>query len=248
MSNMRVFTDKGLDYIHQNMSEFFELMKNNRNDSNWIKDFCKRDPTTSSPFDFDFHFETNSLNPSESEFNNAVNLYELFKNNKIGNAVIYNEKFAAGFMYSYGYDYFFWASDLAKETRVSATFFFDYRSGIRMALARQLMTRLYRVAESTVLEDSEDKYELTRFVFDHPALRRIVYRPNLDGYKSSRAFVKAFKKWNELDPKNNLITMNLFDKIAKQYSAFANVNMTECVEEESIISYLINCLNNSKKK
>ena len=42
--------------------------------------------------------------------------------------------------------------------------------------------------------------------------------------------------------------MNLFDKIAKQYSAFANVNMTECVEEESIISYLINCLNNSKKK
>ena len=93
MTNLRVFTEKGLDYIHQNMTDFFEVLKNNKESTAWIKDFCKKDPTTSSPYSFDFEFEMNSLNPAEGDFNNAVRLYELFKTNKIGNAVIYKLSF-----------------------------------------------------------------------------------------------------------------------------------------------------------
>ena len=223
------------------MTDFFEVLKNNKESTAWIKDFCKKDPTTSSPYSFDFEFEMNSLNPAEGDFNNAVRLYELFKTNKIGNAVIYNEKFAAGFLYSFGYEYFFWASDVAAETRVSATFFFDHRKGLRQALARNLLTRLYRVVEMTIDESKEDKYELTRFVFDNPALRRIVYYPNMDGEKSSRVFVKAIKQFKDKNPELQ-ISMKFFEKARLQFSALAHVNMVECMDEEVLISYMMNYL------
>lgn len=246
MTNLRVFTDKGLDYIHQNMTDFFEALKNNKDNTIWIKDFCKKDPTTNSPFQFDFEFETNPLNPNEGEFHNAINLYELFKANKVGNAIIYNEKFASGFLLTYGYDYFFWASDLAAETRVSATFFFDHRKGLRQALARNLLTRLYKIVEMTIDESAEDKYELTKFVFDNPALRRIVYYPSMDGEKASRSFVRALKIWKENNP-NAQITMNLFEKVRLQYSAFSHVNMLECMDDTVLIDYLLDYLNKNMK-
>lgn len=246
MSNMRVFTDKGLDYIHQNMSDFFEEMKNNQKDVSWIKEFCKKDPTVSSPYNYDFSFEMNSLNPIEGEFNNAVSLYELFKTNKIGNAIIYNEKFAAGFIYSYGYEYFIWSSSLAAETRVSATFFFDVRKGLRQAIARHLMTRLYKIVELTVEEEKENKYELTKFVFENPSLRRIVYYPNMDGPKSAKAFIKAFKKWKESDDKNQ-ITKKIFEKARLRFSTFAHVNMPECMDEETLVSFMLDYLQKDNK-
>ena len=241
MTNLRVFTDKGLDFIHQNMSDFFETMKINRTDSSWIKDFCKKDPTTPSPYSFDFSFETNSLNPNEGEFNNATRLYELFKSNRVGRAVIYNEKFAAGFLLTYGYKYFVWSSDLAAETRVSATLFFDNRKGLRQALARQLMTRLYKVVELTVDTDLEDKYELTRFVFDNPALRRIVYYPNMDCEKVSRSFVRAFKEWKETDA-SRTITKNIFEKARLSFSAYSHVNMLESMDEKELTTRLSNSI------
>lgn len=237
MTNLRVFTDKGLDYIHQNMTDFYEVLKSNKESTTWIKDFCKKDPTTSSPYSFEFSFEINYLNPNEGEFHNAVNLYELFKSNKIGNAVIYNEKFAAGFLLTFGYDYFFWASDLAAETRVSATFFFDHRKGLRQALARNLLTRLYRVVEMTVDESKEDKYELTKFVFDNPALRRIVYYPNMDDVKTSRAFIRSIKTLKEKNP-DMVISMKSFEKFRLIFSAYSHVNMLSCMEENDITNSL----------
>ena len=239
MTNLRVFTDKGLDYIHQNMTDFYEAMKENKSSSSWVKDFCKKDPTVSSSFSFDFSFEINPIEPNVGEYNNAIKLYELFKANKIGNALIYNEKFAAGFLLTFGYDYFIWASDLAAETRVSATLFFDYRRGLRQAIARNLLTRLYKIVDLTIEENSDDKYSLTRFVFENPALRRIVYYPNMDENHTTKCFVKACKLWKE---NNNIdsFSMKQFEKARLKFSALAHVNMLECMDEEQLIQLLLN--------
>ena len=138
---------------------------------------------------------------------------------------------------TFGYDYFFWASDLAAETRVSATFFFDHRKGLRQALARNLLTRLYKVVEMTVDESLDDKYELTKFVFDNPALRRIVYYPNMDGEKSSRTFIRAIKRLKDEKPELQ-ISMKLFEKARLQFSAYSHINMIECMDEKDVENYL----------
>ena len=98
----------------------------------------------------------------------------------------------------------------------------------------------------TIDESAKDKYELTKFVFDNPALRRIVYYPNMDGEKTSRSFIKAIKIWKENNP-NAQITMKFFEKARLQYSAFAHVNMLECMNEDVLVNFLLGYLNKESK-
>ena len=108
------------------------------------------------------------MNQNEGDYYNAIRLYELFEANNIKEAWIYDEKFIAGFLLTFGYDYFIWYTQLKTETRVSATFFFDTHKGKRQAIARHLLTRLYKLVKMTI-NDGEDKYAMTKFVFDNPA-------------------------------------------------------------------------------
>lgn len=242
MANLRIFTDSGLDYIHQNMTELYETMKKNPDNSGWLKTFCKKDPTFASQYDLDFKFEINDLNPKEGELNNAIHLYETFQKNNIGDAVIYTEKFLAGFLFSYGYEYFVWSTGLKEETRVSGTLFFDRRQGLRQAIARNVVSRLYRTVKMTVDPNRDDKYELTRFVFDNPALRRMIYYPNLDGKLSRFAFIEAFVKWKMEHP-DQTITTKLFETVRLHYSFFCNTNLVDNLDREYVLNYLGDYLN-----
>ena len=233
MTNLRYFTDKGLNFIHQNMFEFYEEMKKHGNETKWISEFCGKDPTTKSPWNFDFEFEMNALNPNEGDFNNAVRLYELFKSNNIGDAVIYSEKFLSGFLLTYGYEYFVWETKLEAETRVSATFFFDGRKGFRQAIARHTISRLYKLVSQTVDEEADDKYKMTRFVFMNPALRRMVYYPNMDGINAAKGYICGFMKW-KAENDNNQITVKLMDNIRLWYSAFCHANLVDAMTIEEI--------------
>ena len=89
----------------------------------------------------------------------------------------------------------------------------------------------------TIDESKEDKYELTRFVFDNPALRRIVYYPNMDDNKTSRAFVRAIKMLKEKKP-DMQISMKSFEKYRLIFSAYSHVNMLACMEEDEITNRL----------
>lgn len=238
MTNLRYFTDKGLNFIHQNMLEFYEEMKKHGVSKSWVYEFGGKDPTSKSPWNFDFEFEMNALDPNEGDFNNAIRLYELFKNNNLGDAVIYSEKFLAGFLLTYGYDYFIWETKLEAETRVSATFFFDGRKGFRQAIARHTVARLYKLVCQTVDEESENKYEITRFIFMNPALRRIVYYPNMDGIVSAKGFIKGFMKWKEED-ENNQITGKVFEKTRLWYSAFCHANLVDAMNIDDIANLVL---------
>jgi len=242
MTNLRYFTENGLDIIHSRMTEFFNKMKSEKS-KGWLKEFCGKDPTLKSNYNFDFAFETNNFNPNEAECNNAIHLYELFKKNKLGNAVIYNEKFLAGFLYTFGYDYFIWKTAVKDETKVSATFFFDSRKGKRQAIARQLVSRLYKIVDMTIEEDEKDKYVLTKFVFENPSLRRMVYYPNMDGYNTSRGFVKAFIEIKNSKP-DLVISSNIFETVRKEFSAFANANLIDAFTKEEIKDIVLEIINN----
>ncbi|MDD3207751.1 MAG: hypothetical protein PHV19_04510, partial [Bacilli bacterium] len=61
-----------------------------------------------------------------------------------------------------------------------------------------------------------------------------------------RSFIKAIKIWKERNP-NLQITMKFFEKARLRYSAFAHVNMLECMDEESLINFLLNYLEKNEK-
>ena len=236
MTNLRIFTDNSLDFVHKNSTPFYEEMKLHLKDTDWIKKFCKKDPTVPTKYSFDFEFEINELDPKQGDYNNAIALYELFEKENIGDAVIYSEKFLAGFVFSFGYEYFIWSMSLKKESRVFGTLFFDPTDGHRQAIARNVISRLYRTVKLTVI-DKEDKYELTRFVFMNPALRRMIYYPNLDSSVARFAFIKAFMRWKEETGRE--ITVSIFNKVRLHYSFFCNTNLVDNFKEEEVVSYLL---------
>ena len=132
--------------------------------------------------------------------------------------------------------FFIWSMSLKKESRVFGTLFFDPTDGHRQAIARNAISRLYRTVKMTVT-DREDKYELTRFVFMNPALRRMIYYPNLDSAVARFAFIRAFKEWKEETGRE--ITVSIFNKVRLHYSFFCNTNLVDNFKEDEVVAYLL---------
>ena len=175
MKNLRYFKDDALIFFKANREEFALKMRENPDNTDWLKEFYNNeDPTVPSKYNFDFEFKPYNKKSTNADYENAIALFELFQSQGIGPAVIYNEKFLSGFIFTFGYKYFMDVMGADKETHVFATLFFE--EGRRRAIVKNVVGQLYRYVEMTIDENKADKYALTKYVFQNPALFRIKYQ------------------------------------------------------------------------
>jgi len=240
MPKLKYFTLDTIDQIKVNITAFVEQMRQNPKESDWLKGFFGKDPFVSSRYEFEFSFKIDENVPKNADYKNALALYNLFKDQKIGNAVIYNEQFLSGFIFTFGYEYFMWAMGAEKESHVLGTLFFS--KGVRQSIARNVVGRLYRYVESTVDYRREDPFELTKFAFENPATLRMVYSPHMDGEKTRLAYFQALKQWKQNT--GELITVNLVHKLLTRLSILRNVSVVDNMEENEIIAFINNFLDN----
>ena len=231
---LRYFTDDALYFFKENKEEFCERMRNNPTSTDWLKDFYGKDPTVPSMYSFDFEFQEYDKNSGIGDYKNAIALYELFQEKELGPATIYNEKFLSGFIFTFGYKYFMNVMGADEVSHVFATLFFE--DGTRRAVARNTVGRLYRYVEMTIDDSLEDKYEITKFAFQFPAVFAIKYNTNVDGEVTTKALFKAFKEWNYETHKP--ITNKKVELIKKHISILANISETDLMDEKSLIIYL----------
>ena len=223
MKNLRYFTDDAIIMFKANQEAFCAMMRENPASTDWLKQFYGEDPTVPSKYFFDFEFKPYDKQSASKDFDNAVALYELFESNHIGPAVVYNEKFLTGFIFTFGYEYFMKVMGADRTTHVFATLFFD--DGTHRAVARNVVGQLYRYVEMTVDDDLPDRYELTRYVFRNPALFRIKYNTSVDGERTTKAILKAFREWSQETNQNPTTTM--VEKLKVHLSVLANISETE---------------------
>ena len=217
-----------------NKEEFCEAMNKNPDNTEWLKVFYGEDPTVPSKYSFDFEFKPFDKNSSVRDIDNATALYELFEENNLGPAVIYNEKFLTGFIFTFGYEYFMNVMGANQVSHVFGTLFFD--DGTHRAVARNVVGQLYRYVEMTIDDSLADRYEITKYVFQNPALFRIKYNTSVDGENTTKAIFKAFKEWTEETHKSP--TTNMVEKLKKHLSVLANISETDLMEERSLINHL----------
>lgn len=234
MKNLRYFTDDAILMFKANKEDFCAKMREYPNSTEWLKQFYGEDPTVPSKYSFDFEFKPFDKKSSTRDIDNAIALYELFEENNIGPATIYNEKFLTGFIFTFGYEYFMNVMGADQVSHVFATLFFD--DGTHRAVARNVVGQLYRYVEMTVDDTLADRYEITRYVFQNPALFRIKYNTSVDGEKTTRAIFKAFREWTEETHKSP--TTNMVEKLKVHLSVLANVSETDLMDERSLINYL----------
>jgi len=236
MKQLRYFTDDALYFFKANQEEFCRLMRENPHSTEWLIGFYGKDPTVASQYSFDFEFKDYINNSRYYDYDNAIALYELFERNGLGPATIYNEKFLSGFIFTFGYEYFMKVMGADVVSHVFATLFFE--NGVRRAVVRNVIGRLYRYVEMTIDESLPDKYQLTKYAFMNPAVFRMKYNTNVDGQVTTKAAFKAFKEWSaetEQSPTNKMV-----EKVKTHISVLANINETDLMNEQDLVDYLKN--------
>lgn len=234
VKTLRYFTDDALYFFKENQEEFCQKMRENPDSTDWLTDFYGKDPTIASKYVFDFEFKDYDKNSSVYDIDNAIALYELFQENNLGPATIYNEKFLSGFIFTFGYKYFMKVMGADEVTHVFANLFFA--EGVRRAVVKNRVGMLYRFVEMTVNDNLADKYEMTKYAFQNPAIFRIKYNTNVDGENTNRALIKAFKEWTEETHKSP--TNPMVEKVKVHMSILANIDETDLMDERVLVNYL----------
>ena len=242
---LKYLTDDALLYIKDkdNIEEFAKEMCKHPHSTDWIKSFCGSNPFVNSGYEFDFTFEPFDKNYVTKDIKNAIALYELFEENNIGPAVIYNEKFLTGFIFTFGYEYFMNVMGADKVSHVAATLFFD--DGVHRAVVRNVVGQLYRYVAMSVDENLADRYELTKYMFQNPALFRIKYNTNVDGDKTTKAIIRAFKEWTDETHKSP--DTGMVEKVKTHISVLAGISETELMNERYLINYLKDYIYNCER-
>lgn len=236
---MKYFSDNALDTIHSNIDAFTNNFLDNKNSPEWLDDFLPKNSIIDSGYSFDFDFMNNICSGKDYSYENSVKVYELLNEQNIGKAIIYTEKFLTGFMFTYGYAFF--ANRVsAYNKNLNGTFFY-FSGGRRRYIGRNYLSRMYKLVDLTIDNSLEDKYELTKFLYENSTLERIVLYPIFDEGNNAKLFVRAFKTWKEKNIQN--ITYDLFELLRKHFSILCNVNIVENMTDDEVINYLLDFLN-----
>ena len=235
MSKFRYISKDALDTIKvkENLPIFIFLLKENPNDSDWLKNWLGMNPFVSSSFECSLQFKIAVGEPESYDFENAIRLYKAFKAANLSNAIIYDERFMVGLILDIGYQYFLWRCPKDKnfDSHIEGALFFQ--NGPRRAIARNFVGRLYQWVCLTVDESADDPYELTKFAFDNPATLRLGFFPSLDNHQVNLAYFRALKQWKDSGHK-----LPAIDKLLKHFRLLCLVNVAEAMDEEDIIVYL----------
>lgn len=231
---LRYFTDEAITMFKANPELFCNKMKEHPSDIDWIDDFYGAKASVPSKYEFDFEFKPYDKALPSEDLENALSMYELFEKHEIGPATVYNEKFLTGFIFTFGYEYFMNVIGVDKISHVFGTLFFD--EGTRRASVRNTIGRLYRYVQITIDESLEDRYEITKFAFQHKNIFRIRYYTYFDGEKTHKAYFRAFWEWNKAT--NRSISLKTVNAVISHLSILSNISDTDLMDERVLIDYL----------
>lgn len=240
---IKYMTDEAIDTIHpeQAMKRFFEGMKTHQENADWIQEMLGFDPFSESKYDVDFKLSFDPSAPrDQNEIDNAIGLYEAFEKAGIPRVVVFQEKFLVGYILTQAYQYFIWKTGLDQISKVKADLFFS--TGPRRAIAFNVVGRLYMWTWLSKDETLSDPYTYTRFLFENPSLKDIIYHPYADGENVRLGFLWAFYDWKRAHP-NDPVTRKMYRDASIHLSLLCNINCAESMQKEEIKNYLLDFLN-----
>ncbi len=244
--HIHYMTDEAIETLKKNQKKVTEYMKANQNNSSWISNVYSGDLYTEKKFmidDFSLRLASSSNKYTEEVgYENAITIYEALKD--LPAYVLTDERFWAWI----NFDYCYKAAMQAMPITSKSTFInhWVFGAGQRRGVFFGVFSReFYRVALS-VDNQSPDKYEYTKFVYDNPErIRNLTWRANSSNRKLVLSAIKAEKKafdycdsipeMSELYKKAERGQYNLYTELAKYISLYGSVRLIDVVSEEDMI-------------
>lgn len=230
--NICFMSDSAIETFRTNIEEVTKFLKENPNDTNWIKkiynseDIFIEKKYKINDFELDTSYDGNYV---KVDYNNSIKLYENLK--VLPRYILTDERFWAWFNFTIGYK----ASLQAMPIKSSSTFkdHWLFSGGQRRGLFFGVMSRCFFRVELTVDERREDKYELTKFVIENPErFRNLTWRANSSQKHLVLGILKAEKEIYEKYGKK--VKNNIYADVAKFVSLYGSVRLIDAISEEEI--------------
>lgn len=207
------------------------LIDSNKENSNWLEDFCGcliyEERKNRIPY-FSLILSSEN-NKNEIEYDNAIILYESL--NKLPRYVLTDERFWAWLNFDIGYKYALQAMPITSKSTVGDHYLFG--PGNRRGIFFGVLSRLYFRVDLTIDENLEDKYELTKFIFENPErFRNLTWRSNSSEKHIVRGIVRAEK--DICEKYGNLVKNSIYFDVAKYVSLYCSVRLVDAISEKDI--------------
>lgn len=165
----------------------------------------------------------------DTDFNNAIKIYETYE--FLSESQASDERFWCGIgIEPLNMEYLFYRWG---ETKNTIKYRLTYHASGKRGMLYHGLARLWWFTHLTV-QNSEDRYELTRFAFQHPhILEKMIYR-NFSNSRNVRiSIIKAIKKFIEEDGK---YSTQKIDELYKYVSVLSGNKLLDIIPEEVLIN------------
>ena len=241
--NICFINDKLLDTLYSNPQKATEYIRQNPYDSKWLKDMVDEpsfEQRKQKIIDFDLKLSSNGKY-KEVEIDNAITLYEHLKD--LPRYILIDERLWAWLELDKFYRVAIQAMPVKRDSSFEGRWIFT--RGKKRGLWFNEFSRSYFWVEFTIDDSRNDKYELTRFVFDN--MERIRHLTFDSKYRSVvistvRAEKDIYDKYIS-DPEyketmikceNGVDNYNIYTFIRKSLSLYGSARILDFMDEKDL--------------
>jgi hypothetical protein len=198
-------------------------------DKSWMKEYLGEDFLGESQISMsELSFEMSSSKPIDSDYENAIRLYEALEH--LNETQATDERLWVGLSFSIGYDYLVYRWGLDDYTKFKYRWIYYINN--RRALFYHGLARLWWYTKLTVDESRENRYELTRFSYKHSEImKNMVYR----NYSSSPTVRMAtLSALYEHEKSGGQISYKLLVELYKYINFLGGVTLLDSFEQKEL--------------
>ena len=225
--HIKIMSEDAYAYLKFNLSRITQLIQENDN-NDWIFNEFPSPIFIEKKYEIeDFELKLNpDSKDKQIDFENSILLYERLKD--LPRYILTNEKF---WLWMY-FDKFYSKVRTMMTIKGVSTIkdHWTFSQGVRRGLMFGVLSRCFFRVQLTC-DDTEDKYELTRWILENPErFRNLTWRTFSSEVHLTRGCIKGEKRAVEELGENN----SVYPEIAKYISEIGGVKLLDVISEQDI--------------
>ncbi len=233
---VKMMSDDVLAYVEKNLEEVTSKIKENPTNK-WIYDDFGKAPFIKKKWEIpDFELKENPAGQDKKiDFENALAIYNALSS--LPRYILCDERFWLWLEFEKFYPVARTLMPIDSKTTIKDHWMFG--QGVRRGLMFGIFSRLYFRVALSIEEGKEDKYELTRWLFDNPErFRNMSWRSYSSEAHLVRGALRGEKRAIEETGGNE--NADLFTALAKYISLIGSVRLLDKISEEDMEAMVYN--------
>ena len=230
--NIKMMTEEAYTTLQKNYNEVFELIKNNPLNNNWLENFLGFELYEIKKYTIEDFQLKDSDDYKNVAFENGIILYEHLKD--LPRYIICNCRFWAWITFEKAYKQLQYSARMANASMLKNTLL---GNNTRRFLMHSAIAKYYFRVECSIDETKENKYQLSKFLFDYPELYTCIVHRNFGMINSVnialiQAIIDAQKRF-QININNDNIQI-----IVKDTSRIGSVMLIDHMTQDEIYNIL----------